>query len=125
MVSIQLGDSSAGTFRSLGASQFFLNNHEDARHFLQRAASIDEAEATTSYYLGLVWQKLGQQDSSISSFEKAIDLSRAKFIADALTQMSVSYELKENLVGAVTSLKKVHKPDAGKQGAPILSCLPL
>jgi len=104
--SIQFGDSTAGTFRSLGASQFFLDSQEVALEYLQRSAAVDQTEALTPYYLGLVWQKLGQPDSSVSSFEKAITLSRVKFIADVLMQMSISYELKKDLVEAVASIKK-------------------
>lgn len=104
--SIECGDSTAGTLRSLGAAQFFLEQFDAALVNLRKSSIKDDAEALTPYYLGLVWQKLGQPDSSINSFQKAIILSRARFISDALTHMSVSYEDKKDLVEAVAAIKR-------------------
>lgn len=103
---MELGDSTAGTLRSLGVAEFFLEQYELALRHLEGSFEKDDTEALTMYYEGLALQKMGKANASIAFFKKAIDLAPSRFIGDALTQMSVSYELDDDLRGAVLSLKR-------------------
>ena len=94
--SINLGDSSAINFRTIGAGYYWIEKYDSAITFLNNAVKIMEKDPSAYFYLGMCYKALKEYDKAIESFSMAVDLQRNDFLAESLIQIGATYYARKN-----------------------------
>lgn len=111
---LALGDSSASIWKMLGTAQHFSGNSEGAEASLHRSFVIDTADASTTFYLGVVKRRLDKLDESLAFLHRAVGTLTAGLLPDAYTQLAVTSEAAGNVRHAIRYYKKAFDVNPSK-----------
>ncbi len=111
---VQLGDSSASTFRRLGIVRIGLGRHAAALDALRRARARDSTNARTHFYLGVAYREVDSLHQSARAFERAIDLVADDVLGDAYLQAAVTYDALDDLPAALDAYKTALRVQPGR-----------
>lgn len=116
---ISLGDNSAQSFQKLGISCYFhikssdSLNSETKKEFAEKGKSALEASLmiegenpVTSFYLGILYSRLGYFQQSLDCLSKAVKFSAPDFLAEIYQIMGDNYTKLKNFRDAAALYKK-------------------
>lgn len=61
-------------WQGLGRVYFAQQNYDQALNALEQALRLDETQAVHYYYLGLIWEKVGDLTAAVEAYQSALDL---------------------------------------------------
>lgn len=116
---------SAAVNRSLGIAYYKANRYSEARAALETAAKIDPRDGTTSLYLGLADEALGDLSAAKAAYSSYIQFGRTSRVRSQLQSRLAALTRKELTADAKTAVKQ-EASLSGQPGNPrTVAVLPL
>ncbi|RMG66364.1 MAG: tetratricopeptide repeat protein [Calditrichaeota bacterium] len=106
------GDSSSFVLRRLGSCLLYVDSLQAAETFLMKATARDSTDALSWFYLGLLYNEQESYAKSARALERAIQLSRPDFLADAFAQLATAYQALGKHSQAIQAFKQALKLDS-------------
>ncbi|MDB4913139.1 MAG: hypothetical protein JWM95_783 [Gemmatimonadetes bacterium] len=115
----------AGVNRSLGIAYYEVKRYPDARRALESAAKIDPKDGTTSLYLGLTDEELGDLPAAKAAYSSYIQFGRTSRVRSQLQSRLAALTRKELVADAKATVAQ-ERAIAGQAGdARTIAVLPL